>query len=78
MDGPKSKQKELFEKYSEFLNEDGYIIIDNIFLKFIKQTKNSKLLLKKSEDFKLYLNELTQWEVSIIDIEDGIAICKRK
>ena len=78
LDGPKSKQKELFEKYSEFLNEDGYIIIDNIFLKFIKQTKNSKLLLKKSEDFKLYLNELTQWEVSIIDIEDGIAICKRK
>ena len=71
LDGPKSKQKELFEKYSEFLNEDGYIIIDNIFLKFIKQTRNSKLLLKKSEDFKLYLNELTQWEVSIIDIEDS-------
>ena len=41
VDGPKSKQKELFEKYSGFLNEDASIIIDNIFLKFINQTTNS-------------------------------------
>ncbi|MGL5640038.1 MAG: O-methyltransferase [Mycoplasmoidaceae bacterium] len=78
LDGPKSKQKDLFEKYSKFLNEDGYIIIDNIFLKFINKTRNSESLLKKAEDFKLYLNQLNDWEIYIIDIDDGIAICKRK
>ncbi|MGL5246450.1 MAG: O-methyltransferase [Mycoplasmoidaceae bacterium] len=78
LDGPKSKQKDLFEKYSKFLNKDGFIIIDNIFLKFINKTKKNKSLIKKAEAFKLYLNELNGWEISIIDIDDGIAICKRK
>lgn len=78
LDGPKSKQKELFEKYSYFLKKDGYIIIDNIFLRFINQSKNGKSLLNKAKNFVLYLNSLDGWEVSIIDIDDGIAICKRK
>ncbi|MGL5591195.1 MAG: O-methyltransferase [Mycoplasmoidaceae bacterium] len=78
LDGPKSKQKDLFEKYLKFLNEDGIIIIDNIFLKFINKTKNNDSLLKKAENFRLYLNGLNDWEISIIDIDDGIAICKRK
>ncbi|MGL4617409.1 MAG: O-methyltransferase [Mycoplasmoidaceae bacterium] len=74
LDGPKSKQKNLFEKYSKFLNENGCIIIDNIFLKYIN---NNNSLIKKAKEFNLYLNELNDWEVSIIDIDDGIAICRK-
>ncbi len=78
IDGPKSKQIDLFEKYSKYIVYNGYIIIDNIFLKDLNlKNKNSKKLFEKNIIFQDYLKSLKKWKIKIIDIDDGIAICKK-
>ena len=58
IDGPKSHQDQLFLKYSSYLEDNGFIIIDNIFLKkyssidFNSLTKNQQHLVKKVKEFQ--------------------------
>lgn len=80
LDAAKSKQIELFEKAKTFLKNKGTIMVDNIFLKRLqdKNTKSSEKLIKKSKEFLEYLNNLTDFEITIMDIGDGLAICQRK
>lgn len=81
IDGPKSNQIKLFEILEKFLNDNGIIIIDNIFLNRVKnkvQNKNTFKLLKRNDDFKNYLRDLNNYYVEFIDIGDGIALLKRR
>lgn len=81
LDGPKAKQSILFEKYSKYLNDKGFIIVDNIKmlkLQFKKETKRIQKLLEKNRQFIEYLKNLEKWEVKFIDIGDGLALCRRK
>jgi predicted O-methyltransferase YrrM len=56
IDGPKSHQEELVEKYMNNLNDNGTIIIDNVFLKKFDKisnpTKNQKSLITKVQNFR--------------------------
>lgn len=56
IDGPKSHQEELFDKYEKFLNKNGTIFIDNIYLKKFQNksflTKNQKSLINKVNNFR--------------------------
>ncbi len=82
IDGPKSHQDVLFMKFQNNLALGGVIFIDNIYLKkFSKQenlTKNQKNLMKKVKAFEMWLRALTDWEIEILEIGDGLAICTRK
>lgn len=80
LDASKSKQIELFEKAKTFLKNKGTIIVDNIFMKrvLLKKNKNSEKLLNKVEEFKTYLNNLSDFNVNIVDVGDGLAICQKK
>lgn len=82
LDGPKSHQDVLFEKFSQNLNPNGIIFIDNIFLrKFANRTeltKNQQKLVNNVKAFREWLLQLKDWDVQIFDVEDGYAICKRK
>ncbi len=84
LDGPKSRQIELFEKYKDNLKTHGCFFIDNLFLKNISnlqvKTKNQLKLLEKLNMFRKYLDSLNKnsWNVSIFDIEDGYAIIERR
>lgn len=80
IDGPKSKQNLLFEKYEKFLKENGIIIIDNIFMNNLRKlnTIRANKLIGKVDDFKNYLKSLNDWNIDFLDIGDGLAICKRK
>lgn len=81
IDGPKSKQQILVDKYSNFLSDDGYIIIDNIFLKDLKlkpSTPNREKIIQKNELFVKWLNEECKLNVKILNIGDGIAILWKK
>jgi predicted O-methyltransferase YrrM len=55
IDGPKSHQEILVNKCIKYLNNDGCIIVDNIFLNKIRQknilTKNQRTLLNKVDKF---------------------------
>ena len=84
MDACKSHQELLFEKYSQNLNEDGIIFIDNIYLKKFDTstlndlTKSQLNLVSRVREFEKYLRNLKDWDVEIKDIDDGYAICRRK
>ena len=84
MDACKSHQEILFEKYSQNLNEDGIIFIDNIYLKKFDTnalndlTKSQLHLVERVREFEKYLRNLKDWKVEIKDIDDGYAICRRK
>lgn len=83
MDGSKSKQKELLLKLKNFLNPNGTIIIDNIFLNKVRQVKNKtmnqKHLIEKVDNFKNWLeHDQKLFYVEILAIDDGIAICKER
>jgi predicted O-methyltransferase YrrM len=55
LDGPKSHQDVLLEKYAKYLNNDGIIFIDNMFLKKFDHykvlSKNNLALIKKNKEF---------------------------
>jgi len=76
IDGPKSKQEILVDKYLTYLNPNGTMVVDNILLKKFDGrevlTKNQKKLIQKVRDFSKWL-ELNK-NVEILDIDDGIAI----
>lgn len=82
IDGPKSHQEQLVEKYVKYLSKNGLIIIDNIYLKKFTQktslTKNQASLVKKIKQFHQWLISHKTFDVKIYDVDDGIAIVKTK
>jgi predicted O-methyltransferase YrrM len=56
IDGPKSHQEQLVEHYLKYLNKNGTIIIDNIYLKKFSNknvlTRNQQNILTKLESFR--------------------------
>lgn len=80
IDGPKSKQELLFEKYQNYINHNGMIIIDNIFLKRLlsKNNKQALKIINKNNNFIKYLNQKKDWNIKIVNVGDGLAVCKRK
>lgn len=81
-DACKSHQDLLFDKYAKYLNDNGTIFIDNIFLKKFSNknnlTKNQIKLVINLQKFCDWLMKLENWNVKIIDIDDGFAIITRK
>lgn len=84
LDGPKSsflKQVEIFKNY---LNENGVFIIDNINLNVIRNNpdkmndKRKRRMVEKIDEFILEMKNSNEFDMQIIDIEDGIAILKRR
>lgn len=84
IDGPKSRQDKLVEKYINYLNDNGIIVIDNLFLKkyanvqFEKLTKNQKKLLIKVNNFRNWLqNNKINFNFTLYDIDDGVGIISK-
>lgn len=84
LDGPKSHQEKLVEKYLNYLNKNGVIIIDNLFLKKYANkpienlTKNQKKLLVRVNNFRKWLeNNQINFVLSLYDIDDGVGIISK-
>ena len=83
-DGAKSQNINFFEKYQKNLNENGIIVIDNLFfhgLLFKDEnelpSKNMKQMMRKLKKFIKYAEELKGYKFEIIDKGDGIGILRR-
>lgn len=80
LDGPKAKQEILFKKYLPFINNQGFIFIDNInlFSEISQLTVRQKKLKQKVDNFKLFLKRLDakKFDVTFFDIEDGYCVVK--
>ena len=81
IDAAKAKNILFFEKYRVNLNDNGIIIIDNMYLNDFKQHVSMKKRVfyeQKINELKEYLNKLTDFDVSYLPIGDGIAFLKKK
>ncbi len=81
LDGPKNKQEILFDKYVQYLNKNGIIIIDNVYLNDVKKKVPNKSrinLLKHNDEFINKMLNNDKYEKQIIDIADGVMIIWRK
>lgn len=81
VDGPKSQQINIVNKYLNYLNENGIMFIDNIELKDIRtiknKTKNQIKIIEKVDEFKLFLKNNNNFTTEFLDIDDGVAIVKK-
>jgi predicted O-methyltransferase YrrM len=77
IDAAKSQYIPFFEKYQHFLNPRGLIIVDNIFfhhLDPLKVKRPTRLLLKKIENFKLFLSLHKHFHSHILSYGDGLSM----
>ena len=84
LDGPKSNQEILFEKFLNLLNDNGTIVVDNLLLNKFKKldinqlNKNQRKLLEKIELFRKYLENNERINFTFLNIDDGIGIITKR
>lgn len=81
LDGPKSNQDKLIQKFIKNLSPSGIIFIDNLYLKKFTEnknpTKNQLKILDSLNKLKKYIQNLKDFKCTIYDIEDGVAVLER-
>lgn len=83
IDAAKAQNKRFLDKFKNNLNPNGYIIIDNINFHGLVgksseiESKNLRSLVKKIENFLVFLSEQEEFTVEKIEKGDGIVILKR-
>ena len=81
IDAAKGKNMSFFKKFSKNLNENGYIITDNInFHGYVNmdesliKSRNLRGLVKKIKDYIVFLEENEDYTTNFYDVGDGIAV----
>ncbi len=83
IDAAKGKNKEFLDKFKSNLNENGYIIIDNMDFHGLVgksmtiEKRRLRSLVKKIENFIKYMEEQTEFKVTKIDKGDGLYLLER-
>lgn len=81
IDAAKAQYIKFFNKFKDNLNENGFIISDNIELldlQKLTQSKRSKRLITKMNEYKEFLNSLENYDSEFLSIGDGFAITRKK
>ena len=84
LDGPKSHNQQLFERYEGNLNPGGYFIIDDVwFHGFVDnpellKTRRLKKLVSKLKRFTDNMMNNTEYECTYLKIGDGVLIARRR
>lgn len=83
VDAAKGQYKKFFELYSKYLHEDGIIITDNVLFKGLVcepeiESKRIRNLVKKIDDFNVWLMNHPDYDSVILPVGDGVAISKRR
>lgn len=85
LDGAKGQNINFFEKFEKNLNDDGFIVTDNInFHGFVKKdeseikSRNLRGLVRKIKDYINYLKSSIKYETTFYEKGDGISVTRRK
>lgn len=85
IDAAKGQNKRFFEKFEKRLSPDGFIITDNMkFHGYVDKdeseikSRNLRGLVRKIKDYKLFLEENTEYKTKFYDLGDGIAVSTRR
>ena len=84
IDAAKSQSIHFFEQFERNLNDNGYIVTDNLNFHgyvFKKEeeikSKDLRALVRKIKDYHKYLEENTKFKTEFYDIGDGISVSYR-
>ena len=81
IDAAKAQYIKFFNKFEPNLKENGIIVSDNLELldlQRLTQSKRSKRLVEKMNEYKEFLSSLEDYESEYLSIGDGFAITKKK
>lgn len=85
IDAAKSQSIHFFEQFSRNLNENGYIITDNMdFHGYVKKdeseikSKNLRQLVRKIKEYRVFLETNTDYQTKFYSIGDGISVSMKK
>lgn len=84
IDAAKGQYKKFFEIYSQYLNDAGVIITDNVLFKGLVyekaeiEKKRIRNLVQKIDQFNQWLMENDRYHTVILPIGDGVAISRKK
>jgi predicted O-methyltransferase YrrM len=81
IDAAKAQYQKFFEKFKNNLNDNGLIVCDNLNfhnLDINKVSRRTKQLLKKINNFKLFLKDNDEFDTTIYNVGDGISVSKRR
>ena len=84
IDAAKTKNKLFFDKFSNYIKQGGYIVIDNIYFYGLVdkvdtiRNKRTRKLVEKIKEFKEYVLEHQDYESTYLQFGDGLIIAKKK
>ena len=84
IDAAKSQNRRFLDKYKQNLNENGIIIIDNLFFHGMVgksseiKSRNLRQMVRKIEKFIDYLNSQEEFDVEFIEVGDRLGICRKR
>lgn len=85
IDAAKSQNIKFFEKYSPLLKQDGLIIVDNLAFHGLatnqdnqKLSRNLRQMMRKINDFIVYMNNHPDYSFEILQNGDGLGIIRAK
>lgn len=81
IDAAKAQSRKFFEKFEKNLNPGGTIITDNMHFHGLVfedieniPSRNLRQLVRKINDYKVFLEENKRYETEFLDIGDGLAV----
>ena len=84
IDAAKGQNIKFFEKFELNLNNNGYIITDNMNFHGLVdkdpseiESRNLRQLVRKIREYREYLNTREDYEIELLEIGDGIAVAKK-
>ena len=85
IDAAKSQSIRFFEQFSRNLNKNGFIITDNMdFHGYVKKdekeikSRNLRQLVRKIKEYRVYLEENSDYQTDFYTIGDGISVSRKK
>ena len=85
IDAAKRKNKEFFEHFVRYLDEDGYVITDNMnFHGYVKmdpekiESKNIRDISEKINEYIYFLENNMEYKTTIYQVGDGLAVTERR
>lgn len=84
IDAAKGQYQRFFERYSPMLNEGGLIVSDNMFFHGLVEhpertnNRHTKGLIKRVQRYRDFLDQHPDYETTILEVGDGLALTRRK
>ena len=85
IDAAKRKNKEFFEHFVKYLDDDGYVITDNMnFHGYVQmdpekiESKNIRDIAEKINDYIYFLENNMEFKTTIYQVGDGLAVTERR